>query len=88
MFIWADAQLAHMGSEPQKKLILMGWGPCHTYFFLIDFNELFYFLFIFGCVGTSLLPRAFSSCGERGLLFVAVHWLLIAVASFVADHGL
>ena len=24
--------------------------------------------------------RAFSSCGERGLLFVAVHWLLIAVA--------
>ena len=27
--------------------------------------------------------RAFSSCGERGLLFVVVHGLLIAVAS----HG-
>ena len=25
--------------------------------------------------------RAFSSCGERGLLFVEVHGLLIAVAS-------
>ena len=32
--------------------------------------------------------RAFSSCGERGLLFVAVGVLLIAVASLVAEHGL
>ena len=31
---------------------------------------------------------AFSSCGERGLLFVAVHELLIAVASLVVEHGL
>ena len=28
----------------------------------------------------------FSSCGEWGLLFVAVHGLLIAVASLVAEH--
>ena len=31
---------------------------------------------------------AFSSCGERGLLFVAVRGLLISVASFVVEHGL
>ena len=31
---------------------------------------------------------AFSSCRERGLLFVVVHGLLIAVASLVAEHGL
>ena len=31
---------------------------------------------------------AFSSCGERGLLFVAVRGLLIALASLVAEHGL
>ena len=31
---------------------------------------------------------AFSSCGERGLLFVAAHGLLIAVASLVEEHGL
>ena len=31
---------------------------------------------------------AFSSCGEQGLLFIAVHGLLIAVASLVAEHGL
>ena len=30
----------------------------------------------------------FSSCGERGLLFIAVCGLLIAVASLVAEHGL
>ena len=35
-----------------------------------------------GCV------QAFSSCGEWGLLFVAVHGLLIVVASLVAEHGL
>ena len=46
----------------------------------------FNLIFIFGCVGFLLL-RAFSSCGERELLLVAVHRLLIAVASLVAEHG-
>ena len=32
--------------------------------------------------------RAFSSCGQRGLLFIAVCGPLIAVASVVAEHGL
>ena len=32
--------------------------------------------------------RLFSSCSERGLLFVVVFGLLIAVASLVADHEL
>ena len=31
--------------------------------------------------------QALSSCGERGLLFIAVRGLLIAVASPVAEHG-
>ena len=30
----------------------------------------------------------FSSCGERGLLFIAVHGLLIVVASLVAEQEL
>ena len=29
-----------------------------------------------------------SSCGEWGLLFIAVHGLLLAVASLFAEHGL
>ena len=48
----------------------------------------FIYLFTFGCVGSSLLRAAFSSCGERGLLFVVVRGLPIAVASLVAELGL
>ena len=47
----------------------------------------FIYLFL-AALGLRCCVRAFSSCGERGLLFVAVHWLLIAVASLVAEHGL
>ena len=39
-------------------------------------------------LGLRCCSWAFSSCSERGLLFVAVHRLLIAVASLVAEHGL
>ena len=52
--------------------------------FFMFFIYLLYF-FIFGCIAVHGLS---SSCGERGLLFIAVHGLLIAVASLVAEHGL
>ena len=39
-------------------------------------------------LGLRCCTQAFSSCGDGGLLFVAVCWLLIAVASLVAEHGL
>ena len=51
-------------------------------------NFKFIYLFILAVLGLSCCGRAFSSCGERGLLFIAVRGLLIAVASFVAEHGL
>ena len=54
-------------------------------------NELLY-SFLFFCflaaLGLRCCAWASSSCGERGLLFVAVRGLLIAVASLVAEHGL
>ena len=46
------------------------------------------YLFLFGCPGSSLLPRLFSSCGKGGCTLVAVSRLLIAVASLVAEHEL
>ena len=50
---------------------------------------IFYFISLFlAALGLRCRTRAFSSCGERGLLFIAVHGLLIAVASLVAEHGL
>ena len=45
------------------------------------------YLFL-AALGLRCRAWAFSSCGERGLLFVAVRGLLIAVASLVAEHGL
>ena len=48
---------------------------------------LFIYLFLV-TLGFRCCARAFSSCGQRGLLFVVVCGLLIALASFVAEHGL
>ena len=39
-------------------------------------------------LGLCCCARAFSSCSERGLLFIAVCRLLIVVASLVVEHGL
>ena len=50
---------------------MLGWG------FLIN---LFIYLFL-AVLGLCCCAQAFSSCGERGLLFVVVRGLLIAVAS-------
>ena len=56
---------------------------------LIDENYfLNYLLIIFGWVGSLWLHVACSSYGEQGLLLVAMHGLLIAVATFVAEHRL
>ena len=46
-----------------------------------------YLEFIFGCARSSLLRGLCFSCGDWGLLFIAVHGLLM-VASLVAEHGL
>ena len=52
-------------------------------------NKLIYFIYLFlAALDLCCCVRAFSSCGERGLLFVVVHEFLIAVASLVAEHGL
>ena len=51
------------------------------------FFKIFY-LFYFWLHWVFVAARGlFSGCGEQGLLFVAVHRLLVAVASLVAEHG-
>ena len=55
------------------------------YFFICYFLK---FIFFLAALGLRCCVRAFSSCGEQSLLFVAVHGLLIGVASLVAEHGL
>ena len=52
--------------------------------FIYLFNLFIWLRWIFVAMrGLSLV-----AVGERGLLFIAVHGLLIAVASLVAEHGL
>ena len=56
---------------------------------LFCFLNLFIFFYLFLAeLCLCYCARAFSSRGERGLLFVVVRGLLIAVASLVVEHGL
>ena len=58
-------------------------------FFVFVFKLFYLFIYLFLTVlGPHCCVRAFSSCSEWGLLFFAVRGLLIAVASFVAEHRL
>ena len=43
--------------------------------------------FLLAALGLHCCARAFSSCDEQGLLFIAVHRFLIVVASLVVEHG-
>ena len=63
-----------LGPQPAVEV----WS---LFFFLIN---LFIYLFLVA-LGLRCCARAFSSCGEQGLLFVVVRGLLIAVASLVAE---
>ena len=49
----------------------------------------FNFIYLFMAVlGLRFCARAFSSCGERGPLFIAVRGPLTIAASLAAEHGL
>ena len=58
----------------------------HWYIYFLIYLFLLFILFL-AALGLRCCARAFSSCGEWGLLFVAVRGLLILVASLV-EHGL
>ena len=57
-------------------------------FFFFFFNKFIFYLLFLAVLGLRCYARGFSSCGELGLLFVAVRGLLIAVVSLVVEHGL
>ena len=51
------------------------------------FKDIFLFYFFLAVVGLCFCTQAFSSCSERGLLFL-VFRILVAVASLVVEHRL
>ena len=72
---------------PRPSVFLTGPAlGCLLFFFFFKLN-LFIYLFL-AALCLRCCARAFSSCGELGLLFIAVRGLLIMVASLVVEHGL
>ena len=58
-----------------------------SFFFLI-FKKNYLFIYLRLCWVFVSCVRAFSSCGKRGSLFIAVHGPLTIAASLVAGHRL
>ena len=58
----------------------------HSFVFFLKL--FFIYLFILGCVGSSLLCEGFLQLWQAGPLFIAVRGPLTVVASFVAEHRL
>ena len=55
--------------------------------FFLNFIYLFIYLFL-AVLGLRFCARAFSSCGERGPLFLTVRGPLTVAASLVVEHKL
>ena len=91
MFQWLGTQLGFEGLAGNKA----GRGRWETDYEGLGFTSLYFilfflinvFIYFLAALGLRCCAWAFSSCIERGLLFVVVHWLLIAVASLV-EHRL
>ena len=79
----------------------MGWRSLgvrgEVFFVVFFFNNIFLMSFFFNyliiylflaVLGLRFCARAFSSCGKRGPLFIAVRGPLIIAASLVAEHRL
>ena len=75
-----------MKSFQMLQKTFSNWRNClYIYIYIFNFMYVCIYLAVLGLHGCLL---AFSSCGERGLLFFAVLRLLTAVASLVVEHGL
>ena len=69
----------------KKEILII--KTVHTYYLFNLFINLKKNFFL-AVLGLRCCAQAFSSCNERGRLFVAVRGLLIAVATLVAEHRL
>ena len=62
---------------------------CILFFNRFPFFYYFYFIYLFlSVLGLCFCARAFSSCGKRGPLFIAVCGPLTVAASLVVEHRL
>ena len=71
-----------------KSTVLIIFLACLKSCSVIFKNKFIYLYLFLAVLSLHCCTQAFSSCSERGLLFIAVRGPLTAVASFVAEHGL
>ena len=77
------------GFSLQGLLLLRSMGSrAHRFQELLHMGSVVAVLELWSTGSVVMVLGLFSSCGQRGLLFVAMHRFLIAVASLVAEHGL
>ena len=62
--------------------------PFYLFFYLFLFIYLLFIYLFLALLGLRFCARAFSSCGKRGQLFIAVRGPLTIAASLVAEHRL
>ena len=72
----------------KRQTTLQGEVYIHCLFSYSTSRCLSVCFFFLAALGFHCCVQAFSSCGERGLLFVALRGLLIVEASLVAENGL
>ena len=65
------------------------WGMSVLFLMIFFFFNFYLFIYLFLAVlGLCFCARAFSSCSERGPLFIAVRGPLTIAASLAAEHRL
>ena len=69
-----------------QQVFCRSCSTCRCIFFKNKF--IYLFIYFLGVLGLRFCARAFSSCGEWGPLFIAVHGPLTVAASPVAEHRL
>ena len=83
------SEISHILLLFQKYVLLFTKAIESSIVFFFLFFSFFKLINLFlAALGLRFCAQAFSACGERGLLFVVVRGLLIAMASLVAEHGL
>ena len=64
------------------------WKRGSVFFFLTLLLFIYLFIYFLAVLGLRFCARAFSSCGKRGPLFIAMRGPLTIAASLVAEHRL